>query len=486
MKKFIAVLTVVALVLGVLSPAALAGQLLDRGVFMDQFSQTDANGDMFRVSYLKVNLSDPKVEIKPVLAREQFGKLEPLSQMAGRYGAIGAINGTFFNLDPDVSIPIDTIVMNKELVSMNSRLATSLIINSDRKISFDDFLPLVTVKLPSQAVIFEATAVNHPTGNGIVLYTPAYGATTGTPGVTNEVVVSRNESGGEQVTANVSGNASIPANGYVLSFQGEAARYFPYFSVGQAAELKISFRDKTGIEHMFATGPMLVRDGARTVPIDMEGLGSPMAGRHPRSALGLTRDGRLLLVVVDGRQPGVSVGMTFDELARQMVELGAWNAMALDGGGSSELLATGAIVNSPADGRERQISNAILVISQVPVYVDGKRLYFTDVPPTMLSGRLFVPLRAVFEALQAQVNWDDKTRTITAERGKNKVVLTIGKKTAKVNGRAVPLDAPPTVIGGRTLIPLRFSAEALGVKVTWNRQTESAYLTTTPASAAKK
>lgn len=479
MKKLIIVIAVAALALGLLSPAALAGQMLDRGVYLDQFSRTAADGTTCNISLLRVNLNDNKIEIKPVLARDQFGAVEPLSQMASRYGAIGAINGSYFNLSSESSIPTDTIVLNRQLVSLTTRRATSLIIDSNRKISFDDFLPRVTVKLPGQKIIFEVNAVNHTTGNGIVMYTPSFGSFTGTPGTANEVVISRNTAGMELITASYNGNAPIPANGYVLSFQGEAAKYFPYFSVGQAAKLNISYRDKQALEHMLAVGPMLVREGARTVPVNLEGLGSSLAARHPRSALGLTNDGRLLLVVVDGRQPGMSEGMTFDELADLMVELGAWTAMALDGGSSSELWANGKVINTPAGGGERRISNGILVISQIPVYIDGKRLYFTDVPPTIISNRLMVPLRAIFEALQAEVAWDNDTRTITATKGKDTVALTIGQNTAKVNGKTVKLDAPATIIDGRTLVPLRFSAEAFGAKVTWDAKTESAHIVTT-------
>jgi exopolysaccharide biosynthesis protein len=87
------------------------------------------------------------------------------------------------------------------------------------------------------------------------------------------------------------------------------------------------------------------------------------AQRHPRTAAGVSRDGRtLLLLVVDGRQPGWSVGVTLSDLAAMMIEAGAWNAVNLDGGGSSamwwrEAAAEGRVLNRPSDGRVRPAAN---------------------------------------------------------------------------------------------------------------------------------
>ncbi len=84
-----------------------------------------------------------------------------------------------------------------------------------------------------------------------------------------------------------------------------------------------------------------------------------MIVRHPRTVAGLTKSGRLLLVVVDGRQPGWSVGMDKEEIASLLIRLGAVCAINLDGGGSSALWVRerGGLVNRPSDGRERPVSN---------------------------------------------------------------------------------------------------------------------------------
>jgi hypothetical protein len=85
--------------------------------------------------------------------------------------------------------------------------------------------------------------------------------------------------------------------------------------------------------------------------------------RHPRTAVGFTRDGTALLVVVDGRQPPYSDGMTLPELTDLMIRLGARDALNFDGGGSSSLVVRGRVLNRPADREgERAVGNALALV----------------------------------------------------------------------------------------------------------------------------
>ena len=103
-------------------------------------------------------------------------------------------------------------------------------------------------------------------------------------------------------------------------------------------------------------GPLLLQDGA------VVGECNSGCGRQPRTGVGVTASGKILLVVVDGRQAKWSLGPTVDEFAQIMADLGAVTALNLDGGGSSEMVVEGEVVNRPSDGQERAISNAILVL----------------------------------------------------------------------------------------------------------------------------
>lgn len=90
-----------------------------------------------------------------------------------------------------------------------------------------------------------------------------------------------------------------------------------------------------------------------------------------------------------------------------------------------------------------------------------------DAPVRTVRGSLLLPMRAVFEALQAEVRWVPAARQITAVRGDVTVQLWIDKPVAIVNDKEMPLAVPPTLIGGSTYVPLRFPAEAFGGEVTW-------------------
>ena len=115
----------------------------------------------------------------------------------------------------------------------------------------------------------------------------------------------------------------------------------------------------------------------------------------------------------------------------------------------------------------------------IRVLINGAALTM-DVAPVIQSGRTLVPMRAIFEAMGAQVHWDDATSTIRAYRRESAIVLQLGNRKAWVNGPAVQLDVAPVAISGRTLVPLRFVAEALGAEVGWEDATRTVTVKHTP------
>ncbi len=119
---------------------------------------------------------------------------------------------------------------------------------------------------------------------------------------------------------------------------------------------------------------------------------------------------------------------------------------------------------------------AALVFTMVPamaqqapikVVLDGKYIQF-DVEPQMINNRTMVPVRAIFEALDATVGWDDATQTVTSQRGNTKISLTINDNKLYKNGEAIELDVAAKLIGKRTLVPVRAISEAYGCQVDWN------------------
>lgn len=101
------------------------------------------------------------------------------------------------------------------------------------------------------------------------------------------------------------------------------------------------------------------------------------------------------------------------------------------------------------------------------ILIDGQTLYF-DVVPQIESGRVLVPLRGIFEALGAQVDYVQATRTVVARKGSTEIVLTIGNSVALIDGSRVALEVSARIVDSRTLVPLRFVSEALGAQVFWD------------------
>src|SRR5690606_23184981 len=116
------------------------------------------------------------------------------------------------------------------------------------------------------------------------------------------------------------------------------------------------------LDQMIGGHPRMIINGV----VDMNPDDALVFNRHPRTAVGINQDtSKLYIIVVDGRQV-TSAGMTLFELADYMLSIGCYNAMNLDGGGSSTMVVRGEIENSPSDGIERDVANALMVISTAP------------------------------------------------------------------------------------------------------------------------
>lgn len=113
----------------------------------------------------------------------------------------------------------------------------------------------------------------------------------------------------------------------------------------------------------------------------------------------------------------------------------------------------------------------------VGVELDGERITF-DQDPILTSGRTLVPLRAIFEKLGAQVQWDDETQTVKATKGDTTITLTIDDVTAYKNDEVITLDVPAKIVNGRTLVPLRFISDCFDMDVQWNEEYQTVVLTT--------
>jgi hypothetical protein len=213
--------------------------------------------------------------------------------------------------------------------------------------------------------------------DGLELYTPAIGPSTLTAGG-RELILTRAEGSswlplriGRTYGARVreihgAGNTRLASDILVLSIGPEAFHGAnPQVIPGDILQISTASRPALhGIRTAIAGGPVLIRDGKRqtTNLTDSDSYEiSTMQERHPRAAVGWN-DRYLFLVEVDGRQRGLSVGMTLDELARFLARLGCKEAMNFDGGGSATLWYDGQVRNSPCDRMEREIANCLVIV----------------------------------------------------------------------------------------------------------------------------
>ncbi len=211
-----------------------------------------------------------------------------------------------------------------------------------------------------------------PKAGEVILFTPAFGARTpSVPGAAEVVLqpfpaASPNVDLQATVTATaVGGGTAIPPDGAILMAAGTSLSTIlqAEATVGTPVATRLILQPAwTGMTSALGGGPVLVRNG-KPVFRSLEAFtNDQVSQRDPRSGVGQLADGRIILVAVDGRQPGYSVGLTSFELAQTLARLGAVTASALDSGGSVTIAFDGQMLNRPSDpGGERLVKEALLI-----------------------------------------------------------------------------------------------------------------------------
>ncbi|MDD3148758.1 MAG: phosphodiester glycosidase family protein [Candidatus Riflebacteria bacterium] len=308
------------------------------------------------VHILRVEPFADGISVFPALANEGIAQKEVLSSMAGRYNAVAAINGAYFTSRGD---PIGTLIINRRLISSPLYKRSVFGVTEDDTLIFGN--PDFSGVLRSGKLSVKIDAVNQPRrGNSLVVFTPEYARSTLTDEDGVEMVLVKGK-----VVGIHEKDALIPPDGVVVSAGGEKASELSQLKLGQSVELDYSIdRPWNTIRHAVCGGPRLIENGRKSINGKEEKFDhSIVHGRHPRTAVAMTFDGDLLLVVVDGRSQR-NAGMKLEELADYLRTLGARHAINLDGGGSSSMIVRGRTVNAPSDGRERRISNGILITNR--------------------------------------------------------------------------------------------------------------------------
>jgi hypothetical protein len=310
--------------------------------------------------------------LAPVLSNETLVGREKLTDMQKRLSATATtvgVNGDYFNVND--GRPSGVLVRNGVLEHPPEPDRTSVGIGGDGTLRTDRVTMLGFWRGTGQRLRIGLN--DPPNENGYALFTRAYGATTPPADSASELVfqqfptITPNTDLAGVVTGAVApstGRTPIPLGGAVLQATGSNAfGLVGAAPVGSTVTARFTLNPAwDGIVGAVGGGPEIVADGKAVFRAGEAFTAAQLSPHDPRTAVGQRADGKILLVAVDGSQPGYSVGMTNFDLALAMVQLGAITASALDSGPSTALAFDGQLLSRPAsDGREIAVSDALMI-----------------------------------------------------------------------------------------------------------------------------
>ena len=333
-------------------------QEISDGVRYMRFTERSPQGPV-QVNVLEIDPHHPGLEVSPALAANRMGAKNNVANIVANHQALAGINGSFFKQDK--GIPLGMMMINQELISgpIYDRVALGITPNND--------LVMSRIRLAGEIVMPDGRKlplhnINQPRirPDATVVYSSRWGAMSPSmPARGMQVQIRNNHVSMVSTTTPL----PIPKDGVVISgvVSPELSR-LASLSPNLFVQLNIyTMPDWSGMKHAIGGGPWLLHGGQPFVDMGAQHFTSRSLGfREPRSAVGITADGKMLLVTVDGRQKHVSVGMTLYELAYLMQKLGAVDAMNLDGGSSTQMSINGRIVNRPSAGNVG-VSNSLLI-----------------------------------------------------------------------------------------------------------------------------
>lgn len=300
---------------------------------------------------------------------KSVAKRETVSSMSRLAKAIAGVNGGFFNIHTARNLqgdPVGISVVGGKLLS-EAVPGRSAVIFKGRTARITELRTSLRISSSTGARV-EAHGINRAAkANELVVYTEEFGQKTQADGGLEAVV----DTSGVILRVRDAGGV-VPRGTWVLHGSGLAAEWMAAHVIEGG---KLAFTPRvidlrkgrtvtlTPQTHIMGGVVGLVRNGKIAITAKADGHDSVnmILRRHPRTLLGITRGGGLVLATVDGRKPGITVGASMIEAARLMRWLGARNAINLDGGGSSTMVVNHKVVNQPSDGAERPVGDALLI-----------------------------------------------------------------------------------------------------------------------------
>jgi exopolysaccharide biosynthesis protein len=351
------------------------------GVTLQNIKRFTING-WVDINVLYIDMSNKYVDIDVLTNPDDLKTLATVKSLAYAKNAVASINASFFDSAGNgTGYPIGPLVQSGKIINAsnyfnkNSNNFSSFSIENNRNILYNYWRSEITIKnSKGQSVNIERyNSISTGKYSNLAVVDCYWGNIT--PGVSEQcpdpvemVVINNNV---VQIRKSMPG-VTIPENGYVLvTSQKEWEKISGIFKTGEKAEMNITTVPAwENMKMSVSGGSILVKDGA--IPSTFSFGPSYISDINPRTAIGSTMNGsKIILVTVDGRQNS-SIGMTQTEIAELMLELGCYNALNLDGGGSSTMVVRKPgieeliVVNNPSDGSPRALSTAIGVFSNAP------------------------------------------------------------------------------------------------------------------------
>lgn len=315
------------------------------------FKDSD-QGQAVRVHLVEVDLKDSRVDVDLAMAHGKASNLEPVSKMAARNQAVAAINGSFFH-GTTVDASVGIVLKKGEIISDSGHRRTSLGITADRKYMMG--IPKIETGLdmPQEDRFQKINGVNQPRKHHqTIVYTPRFGDYTHTNQFGREVVVRKN-----RVVRYSYGNTQIPQDGFVISSHGKTKNIQTLYPLGTSIRLQTKAESPWDQAETIITGaPHLVKEGRIYNTFYQEKLNPSLKRPNSRSAIGLTHNHKLLMLNVFPEK-GNRGGVTLTRLAQIMKRIGAYEAMALDGGSSTSLY----VSEKGLTHARRPVTNALIV-----------------------------------------------------------------------------------------------------------------------------
>ncbi len=327
------------------------------------------------INVLEIDAQNPFIQFETCLSHDTIKGLERPSAMAFRkseqgHSAFAAINGDFYNtVSPNHGHPVNGQALQGELAK-KTHSSRPVIAFTDEKIPFIDVMTFSGTFFYDTESYPVSDVNNIRNTDDLIVFNSYFGSTTRTNQWGTEVVTSLKEGSWklnhkmqlkvEEIRKN-QGSTPIPQNKVVLSGNGIAAALLNNLNPGDMVELELQMKLKSlpdlapKITELIGGDRAILKDG-----VVQENNWPEL---HPRTAIGFSSDkSKIIMVVVDGRS-NYSKGVSTKQLADIMKQSGAADALNLDGGGSSVMVVRNEIKNTPSDGVERAVGNALLVIS---------------------------------------------------------------------------------------------------------------------------